>query len=85
MVGSRTATALIGLLASVVISALLWWHLGTVVFFLFVPFVPFVLRGRRGRPPGWSCPRCGFRSADPDFEYCPRDGTPLERDDDGLR
>ncbi|MFW6448696.1 MAG: hypothetical protein ACOC0X_04025 [Halobacteriota archaeon] len=77
---ARWSTAAVGLLASLAISAVLWWYLGTVVFFLFVPFVPFVLRPRR--QPMRTCPRCGFRSDDPDVAYCPRDGTRLSAGED---
>lgn len=82
MVGSRTTTALVGLLASLAISAAAWYYFGTFLLFLFVPFVPLLLRGREDRreagPAYQECPVCGFRSADPAYEYCPRDGTPLE-------
>ena len=82
MVSSRTVTALAGLVASLVLSALLWQLFGSPVFFLFVPFVPFLFRSRSDtteqRPPRRSCPACGFETRDPDFEYCPRDGTRLE-------
>lgn len=82
MVGSRTSTALIGLIASLAISLALWWYLGTVVFFLFVPFVPILFRRTAGRsePNVRTCPRCGFRTRDAEFEYCPRDGRRLEPD-----
>ena len=88
MVGSRWPTALAGLLASLLVSVVAWYYFETFLLFLFVPFVPFLLRGRAG-PDGAAgddsadqpvrrCPACGFRSADPDFEYCPRDGSRLE-------
>ena len=81
MVGSRTATALVGLLLSVLVSAAVW-YLFDFPFFLFaVPFVPFLFRRGRGsaeRPAARVCPTCGFRSADPEVAYCPRDGTKLE-------
>ncbi|WP_224337016.1 hypothetical protein [Haloprofundus halobius] len=47
MVGSRTAPAVVGILGSLLVSALLWWYFDSFVFFLFVPFVPYLLR-RRG-------------------------------------
>jgi len=80
MVDSRVATALIGLALSLLVSALAWYYFGTVLLFLVVPFVPLLLRGRgNGREhPVRECPACGFRTADPGFEYCPRDGTRLE-------
>jgi hypothetical protein len=49
-----------------------------VLFFLFVPFVPFLFRGARERPPVRECPVCGFRTRDPEYDYCPRDGHRLE-------
>ena len=84
MVSSRTATALVGVLASLVVSIALWYYFDTFLFFLFVPFVPFLLRGSGGDPderrPGVAeCPACGYRTTDPEHDYCPRDGTRLER------
>ncbi|WP_440010186.1 hypothetical protein [Halomicrococcus sp. SG-WS-1] len=78
MVRSRTVTAVVGLVGSLLVSALLWWYFDTVAFFLFVPFVPFLFR--RGEPdePVRECPACGFRTTDDAYEYCPRDGTKLE-------
>ncbi|SDC69266.1 hypothetical protein [Natrinema hispanicum] len=81
MFGSRTATAVVGLLVSLLVSAVLWWRFNTVAFFLVVPFVPFLF-GKSGRessePPVRTCPACGFQTRDPAYEYCPRDGTALE-------
>lgn len=99
MAGSRTATALVGLGASLVVSAVAWYYFETFLLFLFVPFVPFLLRGRSAEssssggasasPPAEEtgsvttgevyreCPTCGFGTADPTFDYCPRDGTRL--------
>lgn len=83
MVDSRTATAVAGLAASLLVSAALWWYFETALFFLFVPFVPFLF-GRGGRDdasvtrPVRECPECGFRTADRKYQYCPRDGTRLE-------
>ncbi|WP_435346707.1 hypothetical protein [Haloarchaeobius sp. HRN-SO-5] len=81
MVDSRTATAVVGFLLSLLVSIVLWRYFGTVVFFLFVPFVPFLFR--RGRSAAGtervrSCPTCGFRTTDDSYSYCPRDGTRLE-------
>jgi hypothetical protein len=78
MVSSRTATALAGLLLSLLVSAAVW-YLFDFPFLLFaVPFVP-VLFGRRGGDRAVRvCPTCGFRSADPSVAYCPRDGTELD-------
>jgi hypothetical protein len=79
---TRTKTALLGLVGSLLISALLWWYFRSFVFFLFIPFVPFLFRGStssaRSEPAVSECPRCGFRTADESFEYCPLDGSRLE-------
>jgi hypothetical protein len=79
MVGSRTLTALVGLLGSLAVSALLYVHTGSVLFFLFVPFVPFLFADRGGgeEPTLYECPRCGFETRNSEFEYCPRDGSRL--------
>lgn len=84
MASSRVATAVVGLLAGLLLSILLWRVFGSPVFFLFVPFVPFLFRGRGEeptQPPVRSCPRCGFQTMDQEFEYCPRDGARLETRD----
>lgn len=80
MVSSRAATALAGVLVSLVVSVAAWVYFDTVLLFLLVPFVPFLFRGGRSRgPPSVSrCPVCGFETRDPSFGYCPRDGTALE-------
>jgi hypothetical protein len=78
---SRTTTALVGLVGSLVLSAVLWWYFQSFVFFLFLPFVPFLFRRSSSEPPAdpiAECPQCGFRTRDESFEYCPRDGTRLE-------
>jgi hypothetical protein len=81
MVGSRALTALVGLVASLLLSVVLWWTFDTLAFFLFVPFVPFLFRGR-GRDTSAdevrTCPVCGFETTDEAYDYCPRDGTRLE-------
>ena len=79
MVGSRTATAAVGVVLSLLVSVGAWLYFDTLLLFLVVPFVPFLLRRRRApeasrRP----CPECGFSTADPDFTHCPYDGTRLE-------
>jgi len=85
--GSRTATALAGLVASVALSAAAWVAFDSLLLFLFVPFVPFLFswgsdRGRDGADrPDRECPACGFHTDDPRYDYCPRDGTPLDRRD----
>ena len=63
---------------SLLISAVLWWQFNSLVFFLFVPFVPFLFRGSREEPSARQCPTCGFRTRDRGYEYCPSDGTRLE-------
>jgi hypothetical protein len=87
MVGSRAVTALAGLAVSLLVSAAAWLYLDTLLVFLFVPLVPFLL-GATGRSvaahadgeqePPRRCPACGFESRDAEFEYCPRDGRRLE-------
>lgn len=78
MVGSRTLTAAVGVVASVAVSVLAYVYLDTLAVFLVVPFVPFLFRrGERDPPPTRRCPECGFGSRDPDVRYCPRDGTAL--------
>lgn len=76
MVRSRLATAVAGVVASLGASALLWWATGSAVFFLFVPVVPFLFRASTDA--GRTCPECGFRTTNREFEYCPRDGRRLE-------
>jgi len=80
MVGSRTATAVAGLVASLLVSVALWSYFDTLFAFLFLPFVPVLWRsGRDDTPPVRECPACGFSTRDSGFDYCPRDGTPLNR------
>lgn len=80
MVGARAATAIAGIVGSVLVSLAAWWYFDTLLVFLVVPFVPILLH--RGsavrRPPRRQCPVCGFTSREPEFGYCPRDGTRLE-------
>jgi hypothetical protein len=83
MLESRTATALVVGIASIAVSVLLYAYTGSLVFFLFLPFVPFLFSNREDdrRPeqrPVFECPRCGFRTRNPEFEYCPRDGSRLD-------
>jgi hypothetical protein len=74
--------ALLGVIGSLGLSAVLWIVFGSPVFFLFVPFVPFVLgRGRANdRQRTYQCPTCGFRTTDSRYQYCPRDGTRLRNE-----
>lgn len=85
MVGSRTLTAVAGLAVSLAVSVAVWVAFDTLLLLLFVPFVPFLLSrgatrtgGERPEPRERECPACGFRTDDPRFDYCPRDGTPLD-------
>ena len=83
MADSRYATAILGIVASVIVSLLAWWYLDTLLFFLLIPFVPFLFRSRgdgndaRIEPATKRCPECGFRTRDPSYGYCPRDGSRL--------
>lgn len=80
MVGSRTATAAIGVAASLFVSLVAWWYFDTLLFFLVVPFIPFLFRRREAdqTPSGFrQCPDCGFETRNPDYTHCPRDGTTL--------
>ena len=82
MVSARLATALAGVVLSLLLSVVVWYVFDVALFFLAVPFVPFLFRSRgdRSEPPVWTCSQCGFRTRDPDFDFCPRDGTRLERE-----
>jgi len=65
-----------------VVSALAWVYWDTLALFVFLPFLPFLFR-RSGdedgeSPPVRRYPTCGFRTRDPEFECCPRDGSQLE-------
>ncbi|QLC32707.1 hypothetical protein EFA46_000270 [Halarchaeum sp. CBA1220] len=78
---SRHATALVGLLASLAVSVAIYYYTGWVLFFLLVPFVPLLFRGRdeeREPLPRRTCPECGYATSDPEVRYCPRDGTELD-------
>jgi len=77
---SRVHVAIVGLLASVAVSGILYLHFGTPVLLLVVPFVPILAARARDRPPAKACPTCGYRTRDPATAYCPRDGTALEED-----
>jgi hypothetical protein len=79
MVGSRTLTALLGVAVSLAVSAVAWVYFDTLLLFLFVPFVPLLLRRgtREGVPPVRTCPACGFSTRNTAYDYCPRDGTEL--------
>lgn len=79
MVSSRAATAVVGLVLSLAISAAAWLYFDSLLLFLFVPFVPFLFRRRRSETVATKqCPVCGFETREPTFDHCPRDGTELE-------
>jgi hypothetical protein len=84
MVGSRTLTALAGLVVSLAVSAAIYLYTGSLLLFVLVPFIPFLFaRSTDGEadepsPTVKECRDCGFRTRDPGFEYCPRDGRRLE-------
>lgn len=61
---------------SVVVSALLAWYFDALFLFLFLPFLPFLFRWSKEEV--MTCPECGFRSRNPEFRHCPRDGSRLE-------
>lgn len=86
MVDSRLLTAAAGLVASLAVSVLLWVYFDTLLFFLFVPFVPFLFRGfgddERQQPTPRECPQCGFQTLDEEYDYCPRDGRRLQKQRD---
>ena len=83
MVSARSRTALFGLLASLAVSLVLWVVFGVPAFLVVVPFVPFLFR-RGDQPPVRGCPVCGYRTRDPGFDHCPRDGHRLDEDSNGL-
>jgi hypothetical protein len=80
VVSARLATAVVGVVVSLAVSVVLWRVFGFPFFVLAVPFVPFLFRNRenQSQPPVFECPECGFQTPDPEFAYCPRDGTRLE-------
>ena len=86
MVSARTVTALAGLTVGLLVSAAAWYVFETFLLFLFLPFVPFLLgRGRADRSASDArsirrCPRCEFRTVEPEYEYCPRDGARLREE-----
>jgi hypothetical protein len=87
MVGSRTLTALAGLLVSLAVSVAVYVYTGSLLLFLVVPFVPFLFSslprdeaGTHEKRPVKRCPSCDFRARDPEFDYCPRDGRRLREE-----
>ena len=86
MAGSRTLTALAGLLVSLAVSVAVYVYTGSLLLFLVVPFVPFLFSsslrdaaGTQEKHPIKRCPSCEFRARDPEFDYCPRDGRRLRK------
>lgn len=78
MVSSRTATAAVGILVSLAVSVVAWVVFDVAVFFLAVPLLPLLFRRQSDDEPAvYECPDCGFRTRDPEFAYCPRDGARL--------
>lgn len=75
---SRTQFAVIGLVASIALTAVLYLYFGILAFILVVPFVPFLFTQSRDQPPTRECPSCGYRTTNRTHEYCPRDGTELQ-------
>ncbi|WP_255195581.1 hypothetical protein [Halorarius litoreus] len=75
---SRTTIAVAGLAISLAISVGIYLLTDSLFVFLFVPFVPLLL-GRGREPSVRRCPVCGYETTDHAYEYCPRDGTALER------
>jgi len=78
------ATAVAGLALSLLGSIAAWVYFDSLLFFLFVPFVPILFRRGIGERPDAQptlrrCPRCEFQTRRDEFEYCPRDGARLER------
>lgn len=79
MVDSRLATAVAGLVVSVLVTALLAWYFNALFIFLFLPFIPFLFRSSGGEERGVArCPECGFETRNPEYIHCPRDGARLE-------
>jgi hypothetical protein len=78
--------SLLFLAGSLLVSAAAWVYFDTALFFLFVPFLPYLWhRGssQGDEPSVRECPQCGFRTRDEEYEYCPRDGRRLQREGDG--
>lgn len=76
---SRYLTAAVGLTLGLLVSVLAWWYFQTLLVFLLLPFVPFLFLDRDDRTDR-VCPRCDFRTAAEEYEYCPRDGERLQEE-----
>ncbi len=77
MAGTRTISALVGLVLSLAVSAGAWYYFDTFLLFLFLPFIPIWFWRQTPDSPRKQCPTCGFQAHDPEVNYCPRDGTKL--------
>lgn len=78
---SRTLTAAVGLALGVAVSVVAYVQYDTLLVFLFLPFVPFLFRKGgedEAEPAVKECPVCAFRTTNPEFTHCPRDGHRLE-------
>ena len=79
---SRLLTAAVGLLASLLVSVAAYVYFDTLL--LFLPLVPFLFRGlgddgsAATEPSVRECPRCGYRTRNPEHDHCPRDGARLD-------
>ncbi|MFB6137091.1 MAG: hypothetical protein ABEJ42_01950 [Halobacteriaceae archaeon] len=75
---SRLLTAVVGVTASLAITAVAWLVFDQPFVLLVVPFLPvlFLQRGDKG-PPERTCPTCSFSTRDRAVRYCPRDGSRL--------
>jgi hypothetical protein len=81
MVNSRTLTAAAGLAIGLVISVVAYVQYDTLLVLFVLPFVPILFRNRAENEVDSAvkeCPVCAFRTTDPAFTYCPRDGHRLE-------
>ncbi|MFB6198314.1 MAG: hypothetical protein ABEI52_08625 [Halobacteriaceae archaeon] len=72
-----TRSLVIGLAISILLTLGAWIYFNTLFVFLFLPFIPILVR-RSGKSNVVTCPKCGFHTRK-DFQYCPHDGTELER------
>lgn len=86
MVGSRSLTAIVGLVVGLLISAAAWVYYDTLLLFVLLPFVPFLFRSRGSgtepneEPPpnAKTCPVCDFATVNPEYSHCPKHGRRLE-------
>lgn len=81
MVDSRTLTAAAGLAVGIVVSVVAYVQYDTLLVLLFLPFVPILFRKGvedEAERAVRECPACEFRTTNPEFTHCPRDGHRLE-------